>query len=183
MLVLGVNAAFHDPSAALIADGVTIAAAEEERFSRRKHGKQPVPFSAWELPEQAARWCLAHANVGPEDLDAVAYSYDPSLAGPVDGDVTADGWEALRTLYTRRAPLFLKTALPGLDPAIVRFVAHHVAHAASAYHAAPDERSAVLVLDGRGERGSRLAGRDRLGRRGHQVHRPRRRDLLPRPAA
>ena len=50
MRVLGVNAVFHDPSAALVVDGVTVAAIEEERLSRRKHGKRPVPFSAWELP-------------------------------------------------------------------------------------------------------------------------------------
>ena len=50
MRVLGVNALFHDPSAALVVDGTIVAAAEEERFSRRKHGKRPVPFSAWELP-------------------------------------------------------------------------------------------------------------------------------------
>ena len=45
MRVLGVNAVFHDPAAALVVDGVTVAAAEEERFSRRKHGKTAVPFS------------------------------------------------------------------------------------------------------------------------------------------
>jgi carbamoyltransferase len=159
MRVLGINAAFHDPSAALLIDGRVVAAAEEERFSRRKHGKSPVPFATWELPERSAAWCLEEARIGPEDLDAVAYSYDPGLAPPTTDDVTADGWEGLRTLYVRRAPLFLRTALPGLDPATVRFVAHHVAHAASAYHAAPQERSSVLVLDGRGERTSYLAGR------------------------
>jgi carbamoyltransferase len=158
MRVLGINAAFHDPSAAVVIDGVTIAAAEEERFNRRKHGKAPMPFTTWELPERAARWCLEYAGVEPEELDAVAYGYDPSLATEVDGDVTRSAWEPLRTLYVQRAPLFLKAALPGLDPSIVRFVPHHVAHAASAYHAAPDERSAVLVLDGRGERASSLAG-------------------------
>ncbi len=52
MNVLGVNAVFHDPAAALVVDGEIVAAAEEERFSRRKHGKAPVPFSTWELPEQ-----------------------------------------------------------------------------------------------------------------------------------
>jgi carbamoyltransferase len=56
MRVLGINAIFHDPAAALVIDGETVAAAEEERFSRRKHGKRPVPFSAWELPEKAAAW-------------------------------------------------------------------------------------------------------------------------------
>ena len=64
MRVLGINAAFHDPAAALVIDGVTVAAAEEERFSRRKHGKRPVPFSTWELPELAARWCLRQAGLG-----------------------------------------------------------------------------------------------------------------------
>ena len=159
MRVLGINAVFHDPAAALVVDGATIAAAEEERFSRRKHGKPSVPFSTWELPEQAARWCLKEAGLVPAELDAVAYSYDPDLAPNSDGDITADGWEGLRTLYARRAPLFLKTALPGLDPGIVRFVPHHVAHAASAHFASPFDVSSVLVLDGRGERTSYLAAR------------------------
>src|SRR4051794_33444519 len=161
--VLGINAVFHDPAAALVIDGRTVAAAEEERFSRRKHGKTPVPFSTWELPEAAAAWCLAHAGIDPGDLDAVAYSYDPALARPVDEDITIDDWEGLRTLFARRAPLFLKSALPGLDPSTVRFVPHHVAHAASAYLATPHPDSDVMVLDGRGERGSYLAGRTRDG--------------------
>jgi carbamoyltransferase len=164
--VLGINAIFHDPAAALVVDGEIVAAAEEERFSRRKHGKAPVPFAAWELPEQSAAWCLAAGGIAAEELDAVAYSYDPSLVpgpGPVAGDgeedFAADGWERLRTLYARRAPLFLSAALPGLEPEKVRFVPHHVAHAASAYLAAPHRTSSVLVLDGRGEQASHLAGR------------------------
>jgi len=161
--VLGINAVFHDPAAALVADGVIVAAAEEERFSRRKHGKSPVPFATWEVPEQAAAWCLAEAGLGPEDLDAVAYSYDPQLAPPPGPDITADGWEGLRTLFALRAPLFLQTALPGLDPACVEFVPHHVAHAASAHLAAPYRSSGVLVLDGRGEQASHLAGHARGG--------------------
>jgi carbamoyltransferase len=158
MRVLGINAVFHDPAAALVVDGVTVAAAEEERFNRRKHGKDPVAFSTWELPELSARWCLEHGGLTPGDLDAVAYSYDPDLA-PADGRATHDDWEQLRTLYASRAPQFLRSALPGLDPTRVRFVPHHVAHAASAHLASPFESSAVLVLDGRGERGSYLAGR------------------------
>ncbi|MDF2741724.1 MAG: Carbamoyltransferase, partial [Actinomycetia bacterium] len=159
MRVLGVNAVFHDPAAALVVDGQVVAAAEEERFTRRKHGKLPVPFATWELPERSAAWCLAEAGLGPDELDAVAYSYDPALAPPAGPDVTADGWEGLRTLYAERAPLFLRAALPGLDPACVRYVPHHVAHAASAHLAAPFPSSSVLVLDGRGEAASHLAGR------------------------
>jgi carbamoyltransferase len=159
MRVLGVNAVFHDPAAALVVDGQIVAAAEEERFTRRKHGKPPVPFATWELPERSAAWCLAEAGLAAEDLDAVAYSYDPALAPAPGPDLTADGWEGLRTLFALRAPVFLRSALPGLDPACVRYVPHHVAHAASAHLAAPYRSSSVLVLDGRGERASHLAGR------------------------
>jgi len=162
--VLGINAAFHDPAAALVCDGRIVAAAEEERFSRRKHGKEPVPFSAWELPQQSARWCLEHAGLAASDLDAVAYSYDPALALVGSDDPLAERWEGLRTLFAQRAPLFLGTALPGLDPARVRFVAHHRAHAASAYASAPFDSCAVLTLDGRGESTSQFAGHVRNGR-------------------
>jgi carbamoyltransferase len=164
MRVLGVNALFHDPSVALVVDGQIVAAAEEERFSRRKHGHRPVPFAAWELPELAARWCLDEAGLSPSDLDAVAYSYDPSLARPAEELGLHDPWDHLRQTYARRAPEFLATALPGLDPASVRFVPHHVAHAASAGLAAPDRDTDVLVLDGRGESASHLAGTYRDGR-------------------
>lgn len=167
MKVLGINAVFHDPAAALVVDGQIVAAAEEERFNRRKHGHDNVPFAAWEVPAQAAAWCLQAAGLSPEELDAVSYSYDPSLCPPITDltldRVMADGWEPMRTLYAQRAPRFLRTALPGLDPAIVRHVPHHVAHAASAYLAAPHGDSAVMTLDGRGERTSYLAGRARAG--------------------
>src|SRR3954454_23406814 len=156
--VLGVNAVFHDPAAALVVDGETVDAAEEERFSRRKHGKSPVAFSTWELPEQAIAFCLDAAGLSPRDLDAVAYSYDPALAVPPGADITASEWEGLRTLYAQRAPLFLRTALGGWEGDF-RWVPHHVAHAASATHASGFDPCSVLVLDGRGESGSALAGR------------------------
>jgi carbamoyltransferase len=159
MKILGINAVFHDPAAALVIDGETVAAAEEERFSRRKHGKRPVPFSAWELPDAAAKWCLEQAGITPGDLDAVAYSYDPRLVPPMAELGLNDPWDHLRTMYATHAPSFLADALPGLDPAAVTYVPHHVAHAASAAIAAPQARSAVLVLDGRGEAVSHLSGR------------------------
>lgn len=172
--VLGINAVFHDPAAALVVDGIVVAAAEEERFSRRKHGKAAVAFAAWELPEQAARWCLAEGRLEPAALDAVAYSYEPALVpenGPFGTLFPGQGvdlirsyeFEPLRTLYARLAPEFLAHALPGLAPERVRFVPHHLAHAASAYLAAPLPNSAVLVLDGRGEERSHLAGWARDG--------------------
>jgi len=89
MITLGINAAFHDSAAALVSDGVVVAAAEEERFSRIKHAKRPVPFSAWELPFRAIDFCLAQAGITLRDVDHVAYSFDPELfiggrlAGPL----------------------------------------------------------------------------------------------------
>jgi carbamoyltransferase len=177
--VLGINAVFHDPAAALVVDGTTVAAAEEERFSRRKHGKTPVPFSTWELPEQAIGFCLAEAGLRPADVDLIGYSYDPALVagadptgsgagGTTSEDLTADQWEGLRTLFVQRAPRFLQTL--GFDPSIVRFVGHHVAHAASAHLASPYETSAVLVADGRGERASSLLGRYDAGGRLETLH-------------
>jgi carbamoyltransferase len=157
--VLGINAIYHDPAAALVVDGEIVAAAEEERFSRRKHGKRPVPFSAWELPEKSAAWCLAEGGLTAADVDVVTYSFDPELARPAEELGLADPWDHLRTTYAQRAPQFLASALPGLDPGQVRYVPHHVAHAASAGLAAPHPESSVLVLDGRGEAVSHLAGR------------------------
>jgi carbamoyltransferase len=162
MRVLGINAIFHDPAAALIVDGQVVAAAEEERFSRRKHGKRPVPYSAWELPVQSAAWCLEYAGLTPGELDAVAYSFDPGLCRDAADLGLKDPWDHLRVDYARRAPQFLAAELSGLDPDQVRFVPHHVAHAASAGLSVPED-SAVLVLDGRGEVASHLAGAYRSG--------------------
>ncbi len=164
MNILGINAVFHDTSAALVCDGRIVAAAEEERFNRRKHGKPCVPFSTWELPVASASWALSYAGLQPADVDVVAYSYDPDLAPPLSQDLTDDDWEGLRTLYARRFPKFLATALPGIDRAKAEFVPHHVAHAASAYLAAGFPSCAVLVLDGRGERSSALLGVARNGK-------------------
>src|SRR3954469_21915623 len=113
MRVLGLNAVFHDPAAALVVDGHVVAAAEEERFSRRKHGKRPVPFSAWELPELSAAWCWAEAGLRPADLDAVAYSFDPRICRDAADLGLSDPWDWLRQEYARKAPQFLAAALPG----------------------------------------------------------------------
>jgi carbamoyltransferase len=79
MKTLGINAAYHDSAAALVVDGTVVAAAEEERFTRIKHGKRPLPFTAWELPFHAIDYCLRAADLTLGQLDHVAYSYDPAL--------------------------------------------------------------------------------------------------------
>jgi carbamoyltransferase len=79
LFTLGINASFHDSAAALVCDGQVVAAAEEERFTRIKHGKRPLPFTAWELPYNAIDFCLKEAGITLADLSHVAYSYDPEL--------------------------------------------------------------------------------------------------------
>lgn len=79
MITLGINAAFHDSAAAVVVDGVVVAAAEEERFTRIKHAKRPVPFTVWELPFNAIDYCLGAAGVNLDDVDHVAYSFDPAV--------------------------------------------------------------------------------------------------------
>ena len=72
MYTLGINAAYHDTSACLVRDGEVIAAAEDERFTHIKHGKRPVPFTAWELPYHAIDYCLKEAGITLADIDHIA---------------------------------------------------------------------------------------------------------------
>ena len=157
--MLGINSVFHDRADALVIDGVVAAAAEEERFTWRNHGKRPVAFSAWEQPLAAARWCLAQGGISAAEVDLIGFSYDPGLVRSPEEMGLDDPWDDLRTMYAARAPEFLAEALPGLDPDRARFVRHHVAHAASAGLAVPGAGCSVLVCDGRGERESCLTGR------------------------
>lgn len=86
-VTLGINAAFHDSAAALVIDGVPRAAAEEERFTRIKHAKRPLPFTAWELPFHAIACCLQQAGLSLADVDHVAYSFDPRRFAEGRGDL------------------------------------------------------------------------------------------------
>src|SRR3954469_13833456 len=79
MYTPGINAAFPDPAACLVKDGVVVAAVEEERLNHVKHGKRPVPFSTWELPFNAIDYCLREAGIALNDVDHVAYSSAPRL--------------------------------------------------------------------------------------------------------
>jgi carbamoyltransferase len=197
LYTLGINAAFHDPAACLVKDGRVVAAAEEERFTHIKHGKRPVPFTAYELPFHAIEFCLRAADIRLVDVDHVAYSYDPFiLLGSQGTDATIalplepsahdapkpfdSPWEPLFLSYIVNAPRQLAGGAPHHlqkrfrgahhdGPYRWHFVSHHLAHAASAFHASPFQDAAVLTLDGRGERatttynvghGARL---DRLG--------------------
>src|SRR5688572_21519715 len=179
MYTLGINASFHDSSACLVQDGKLIAAAEEERFTHIKHGKRPIPFSAYELPFHAIDFCLRAGGIRLIDVDHVAYSYDPFiLLGGDPGDAISlplqpgshpvqepfeSPWDPLFLSYIVNAPRQLAGGAPHHlqerfqdarhdGPYQWHFVSHHLAHAASAFHASPYQEAAVLTLDGRGER-------------------------------
>jgi carbamoyltransferase len=167
MYTLGINAAFHDSSAVLLKDGQLIAAAEDERFTHIKHGKRPLPFSAYELPFHAIDYCLQEAGIHLTDVDKVAYSFDPSLLGAAETNVHLNGhsfygkYDGLFLSYIRNAPAQLEEGFPhhlqkrfahkGSLKAQWSFVDHHIAHAASAFYPSPFTEAAVLTLDGRGE--------------------------------
>ena len=180
MYILGINAVFHDSSAALLHDGVPVAAAEEERFTRIKHAKRPVPFTSYQLPFHAIDYCLREAGINLRQVDRIAYSYDPTiaLAGrdreslrlPLEPSRTpafpsggAYPWEPLFLAGIVNAPRFLVGDVPhhlghlrdGIDAPRdlppFEYVEHHLAHAASAYYVSGFGQAAILTLDGQGE--------------------------------
>ncbi len=179
MYTLGINAVYHDSAACLVRDGEVIAAAEEERFTRIKHGKRPLPFSTWQLPFHAIDYCLGEAGIELNDVDHIGYSFDPALllgrrtgnemiSLPLEPSAkpTPEEWEsAWDPLFLSsmvNAPRHLAGGVPHHLERRFRgvrhdgsfrwhFVEHHLAHAASAFHASPFEEAAVLTLDGRGE--------------------------------
>lgn len=180
MFTLGINAAYHDSAACLVKDGRVVAAAEEERFTRIKHGKRPVPFSTYELPYHAMDYCLREAGIEMNNVEHVAYSYDPFLllnghrrdggmiSLPLEPSAHDKGewesvWDPLFLSHIVNAPRHLAGGVPhhlqkrfnGVrsdGPYRWHYVQHHIAHAASAFHASPFPEAAVLTLDGRGEK-------------------------------
>lgn len=176
MYTLGINAAFHDSSACIVKDGKLLAAVEDERFTHVKHGKRPLPFTAYELPYHAIDYCLQVAGIHLKEVDHIVYSFDPYLLlddGQANGidprtpyyqPERQEDAQPLQKLFLSsimNAPAQLTSGYPhhlqhrfrGCTQADWEwhFIEHHLAHAASAYLPAPFQETAVMVLDGRGE--------------------------------
>ena len=153
MNILGISAYYHDSAAALICDGEIRAAAQEERFTRKKHD--------FNFPEQAIDYCLAEAGIRHEDLDFVAFYDKPLLKfdrlletyisyAPIGFQLFLMGlplW-LREKLYTPRE---LDQGLGGRYKGRFVFTEHHESHAASAFFPSPFEEAAILTLDGVGE--------------------------------
>ena len=159
MRILGISAFYHDSAAALVVDGEIVAAAQEERFTRKKHDSG--------FPRHAVEYCLAKANIGPAAVDFIAFYDKPLLK-----------FERLLETYLAFAPrgfksfsmaipvwlrekLFLKDLLitelaklgaekKVLEPKVL-FSEHHLSHAGSAFFPSPFDEAAVLTMDGVGE--------------------------------
>ena len=156
MNILGVSALYHDSAACLVRDGEIIAAAQEERFSRKKHDAR--------VPKYAMAYCLAEGKVGPSDIDMVVF-YDKPITKLT----------RLLTTYMAVAPRGLKSFLMAVPvwlkdkawvaaqiegalkdagykrPKDFLFAEHHYSHAASAFFPSPFREAAVITVDGVGE--------------------------------
>ena len=157
MRVLGISAFYHDSAAALVEDGKVVAAAQEERFSRKK-------FDA-SFPRLAVAYCLGHAGIELRDIDQVVFYDKPFLKF----ERLIETYLAFAphgfASYVKAMPLWLKEKLfqknllidalrdidPQFDTAKLLFTEHHQAHAASAFYPSPFEEAVVLTLDGVGE--------------------------------
>lgn len=164
MNILGISAFYHDSAAALVRDGKIIAAAQEERFSRKKHDER--------FPFNAVSYCLKEGAVGPEDLDAVAF-YDKPITKferilKTYFSCAPRGLESFMMampLWMREKlwiPLEIETAVEkcGITKRpTLYFPEHHESHAASAFYSSPYASAAVLTIDGVGEWATTTLGR------------------------
>lgn len=153
MIILGVNCLYHESSACLIRDGVLIAAAEEERFNRRKHGKEVRADNPDELPEQAIKFCLAAAGAKASDVEFIAIAGDPVTMRRVHQTRAPSPWadrDEHATFLAKLDEVALAFTSLGFR-AELHWIGHHEAHAASALHFSGMEDAAVLVVDALGD--------------------------------
>lgn len=151
MNILGISAFYHDSAACLLQDGKLTAAAQEERFTRKKHDQS--------FPNEACAYCLREGGIRTDDIDYVAFYDKPFIK-----------FQRILETYVGVAPLGIQTFLKAIPmwikgklwiPDTIRkelgyagpvlFPEHHESHAASAFYPSPFDRAAVLTIDGVGE--------------------------------
>lgn len=159
MKILGISAFYHDSAAALIIDGKIVAAAQEERFTRKK---QDASF-----PVKAVEFCLDFASIKLEDIDAIAFYDKPLLkferlletyyafapSGFVSFHKAVPVWLREKLFHKREIRNGLKEISDSKEAKKIpiRFPDHHLSHAASAFYPSPFENAAILTIDGVGE--------------------------------
>jgi len=151
MYILGISCFYHDSAACLVRDGTIVAAAQEERFTRKKHDPR--------FPQNAVKYCLEESGITSQDIDYVVYYDKPFLT-----------FERLLMSYLTVAPKGLRSWLQAMPlwlgqklliPKVIQketgykgavlFTEHHEAHAASAFYPSPFNEAAILTMDGVGE--------------------------------
>lgn len=158
MRILGISAYYHDSAASLVVDGRIVAAAQEERFTRKKHDA--------DFPHHAVAYCLTEAGLKPADLDFVAFYDKPFLKferlletyvsfaprGFTSFSAALPVWLKEKLFQKALIVRELKTLNPDVDwRSRLLFSEHHLSHAASAFYPSPFEEAAVLTMDGVGE--------------------------------
>lgn len=149
--ILGISAFYHDSAAAIVRGGEIIAAAQEERFTRKKHDPR--------FPRNAINYCLGEAFIEPDELDAVVYydhplwTLDRVLISILSTAPASEGqWlKASRSILGNKLFIekFIRDTLKADFP--ILFTEHHASHAASAFYPSPFDEAAILTFDGVGE--------------------------------
>jgi carbamoyltransferase len=158
MKILGISAFYHDSAAALVVDGEIVAAAQEERFSRKKHDAR--------FPAHAVRYCLEAGGLNAAELDSVVFYDKPFLkferlletylmfapSGFASFRMAVPLWIREKLFQKDLLQSHLKELAPKSDwAAKLQFTEHHLSHAASAFFPSPFEEAVVLTMDGVGE--------------------------------
>lgn len=155
MYILGISALYHDSAAALIEDGLIVAAAQEERFTRKKADAR--------IPQNAIQYCLHEARIEAKDIDAIVYYDNPILTldrwvdnilsvGDYGVDVLKNGYDSVF-----RQKLWVNKLIEAIIPEYfekgkeIVVANHHASHAASAFFPSPFDEAAIITIDGVGE--------------------------------
>jgi carbamoyltransferase len=152
MNVLGISCFYHDSAAALLKDGVIVAACQEERLSRKRHDS--------DFPARAVKYVLKEAGIKPEDLDAVGFYDKPLLKFERMLSTYVATFPRSFSSFRKAMPLWIREKL--WIPSMIRkelspykgpilFAEHHMSHAASCFLVSPFEEAAILTVDGVGE--------------------------------
>jgi carbamoyltransferase len=152
--VLGISCYYHDSGAALVHDGLVVAAAEEERFNRKKH------YS--DFPKLAVEYCLKEAGITLDQVDHIGFYEKPFVKFNRILETILTDWPRTYSSWIKSLPIWLtqklnmgKTLREELDTdQEILFCQHHLSHAASAFLASPFEEAAILTADGVGEWGT-----------------------------
>ncbi len=152
MNILGLSCYYHDSAAALLKDGQLVAAAEEERFSRKKHD--------FGFPKLAVDYCLKEGGITIEDVDHIVFYEKPGVKFMRIVEMYGYTWPMSAASFYKAIPLWLKSRLwmrtdiqkqLGVEDKEILFGEHHMSHAASAFLVSPYEKACILTLDGVGE--------------------------------